>query len=148
VLSRTDFEADLGGFTTGGGDATRFENRNVAGSGRYSVRLRDDSGEASSIFNATGVGVAGYRVLRIEYSALAIGTEPGEDYFVEIQRDNGAWETVANLVGGTDFSNTVRHYGDFRIRLGGASTVNVRFRCDASDNSDSIFLDDVTLSAH
>ncbi len=37
-------------------------------------------------------------MLRIEYSALAIGMEAGEDYFVEIQRNNGAWETVANFV--------------------------------------------------
>jgi len=87
-------------------------------------------------------------MLRIEYSALAIGMEAGEDYFVEIQRDNGAWQTVANLVRGTDFINNVRHTGDVRVPLEGASTVKIRFRCDASDNSDSIFLDDVILSAH
>jgi vibriolysin len=148
VLSRTDFEADLGGFSNGGADATRYQNPLVAGSGRYSVRLRDDSGVASSIFSTTGLGVEGYSMLRIEYSALAIGMEAGEDYFVEIQRDIGAWETVANFVHGTDFINNVRHAGDVRIALEGASTVKVRFRCDASDNSDSIFLDDVTLSAH
>jgi vibriolysin len=148
VLSHTDFEVDMGGFTNGGADATRYQNSNLAGSGRYSVQLRDDSGPASSIFNAAGLTVEGYRMLRIEYSALAIGMEAVEDYFVEIQRDNGAWETVANLVRGTDFINNVRHTGDLRIPLDGASTVKVRFRCDASDNSDSIFLDDVTLSAH
>ena len=60
---------------------------------------------------------------------------------------NGTWETVARLVRGTDFINNVRHTGDWRVPLAGASTVNVRFRCDASDNSDAVFLDDVTLSA-
>jgi hypothetical protein len=37
---------------------------------------------------------------------------------------------------------------DFAVRLrAGTSTIKLRFRCAASDNSDSIFLDDVTLSA-
>jgi hypothetical protein len=35
-----------------------------------------------------------------------------------------------------------------RIPLAGASTVQVRFRYDVSDNSDAIFLDDVMISAH
>jgi vibriolysin len=147
MLSRTDFETDLGVFTDGGGDATRYRNRNFSGSGVFSVWLRDDSGAASSIFSTTGIPVASYDTLRIEYSAFVIGMEAGENYFVEIQRDNGAWETVANLVRGTDFVNNFRHTGDWRVPLAGASTVRVRFRCDASDNSDSVYLDDVRLSA-
>ena len=43
--------------------------------------------------------------------------------------------------------SSVRHAGDVAVPLAGASTVKIRFRCAASDNSDSIFLDDVTLSA-
>ena len=148
VLLRTDFEADMGGFTNGGADATRYQDPRLAGSGRYSVQLRDDNGLASSIVNATGLAVEGYTMLRIEYSALAIGMEIGEGYVVEVQRDNGAWETVANLVRGTGFINNVRHTGDLRVPLEGASTVRIRFRCDASDNSDFVFLDDVMISAH
>jgi hypothetical protein len=124
-----------------------YRNRNFSGSGVYSVWLRDDSGAASSIFSTAGIAVASYDTLRIEYSAFVIGMEAGEGYFVEIQRDNGAWETMANLVHGTDFVNNFRHTGDRRVPLAGASTVKVRFRCDGSDNSDSIYLDDVRLSA-
>ena len=147
VLSHTDFEADLGDFTDGGADAARYLNAVFSASGRYSVRLRDGNGAASSIFSTTGFAVSSYTTLRIEYHALAIGMEANEGYAVEIQRDHGVWETVASLVRGTDFINNFRHTGDWRVPLAGASTVNVRFRCDASDNSDAVYLDDVTLSA-
>ena len=56
VLYRTDFEDDLGGFTNGGADATRIENRNFAASGRYSVRLRDDSGREGVAVATTAWG--------------------------------------------------------------------------------------------
>ncbi len=147
VLSHTDFEADLGDFTDGGADAVRYHDGTLAASGSYSVGLRDHSGSASSIFSTTGLAVASYTTLRIEYRAVAIGMEMGEGYIVEIQRDNGAWETVADLVEGTDFFVGRRHIGDVAVPLAGASTVKVRFRCAASDNSDAIYLDDVTLSA-
>lgn len=147
VLSHTDFEADLGDFTDGGVDAARVEDWTLAASGNYSVGLRDNSGSASSIFSTTGLVVASYATLRIQYSAVAVDMEGRDDYFVEIQRDNDAWETVANLVHRTNFWNTRRHTGDVLVPLAGASTVKVRFRCDASGNSDSVYLDDVTLSA-
>ena len=51
------------------------------------------------------------------------------------------------MVRGIDFVNNVRHSGHARIPLRGALTVKVRFRCDASDNTDSIFLDDVVVAA-
>ena len=73
--------------------------------------------------------------------------EANEDYAVGIQRDHGSWETVASLVRGTDFVNNYHHAGDWRGPLAGAPTVNVRFRRDATDNSDAVYLDDVTVSA-
>ncbi|MEZ4398611.1 MAG: M4 family metallopeptidase [Kofleriaceae bacterium] len=146
TLASSDFEAGWDGFVDGGADAARYRSTTYSNSGRYSVQLRSNAGVASSFWSPT-VAVTGYGSLRIEYSAIASSMEAGEDYFVEVQRDGGAWVTVANLASGTGFTNGVRHAGDYQVATNGASTVSVRFRVDASSRSDYVYFDDVVVSA-
>ncbi|MBK9033009.1 MAG: M4 family metallopeptidase [Myxococcales bacterium] len=146
TLASSAFESGWDGFVDGGADAARYRSTTYSASGRYSVQLRSASGAASSFWSPT-LTVGSYGTLRIEYSALANSMEAGEDYVVELQRNGGAWTTVADLVVGADFSNGVRHAGAYEVPLAGASSVAVRFRVDASSRSDYVYFDDVAISA-
>jgi Zn-dependent metalloprotease len=146
VISSTNFEAGLGPYGLGGGDAARVSG-SFANSPTYSVRLRDDAGVASSFATAVGMNLAGKTMLRIQYSAIADSMEPGEDYFVEVQVNGGAWQVAGNFASGSGFSNGVRQAKDLQLPLSGTSNVKVRFRCDASANNDNVYFDDVVISA-
>src|SRR5262245_8731629 len=82
VISSDNFESGLGSYSVGGGDAARVNSTN-SNSAPFSMRLRDNSGVASSFATTTGMNLAGKTTLRIQYSAIAQSMEPGEDYFVE-----------------------------------------------------------------
>ena len=148
VISNTNFESGWGPYTDGGGDAARVNNASFASSGTFSIQLRDNSGTQSAFWTTTPMNLSAYTSLRIQYSAFAVSMDAGEDYFVEVQLNNGTYQTVGNFVVGTGFSNNVRHNKDLTFALpAGSSAVRVRFRVDASANDDNVYFDDVIISA-
>jgi bacillolysin len=146
VISSDNFDSGLGSYSVGGNDAARVNTAN-ANSAPAAMRIRDNSGVASSFATTTGMNLAGKTQLRIQYSAIADSMEPGEDYFVELSVNGGAFQTVGDFRSGTDFTNNVRQNKDLQISLPGTSNVKVRFRCDASANNDNVYIDDVVISA-
>ena len=145
VISNTNFEAGMGPYTLGGTDASRISG-SFANSPTFSVRLRDNT--ATSVFTTTtGMNLAGKTMLRIQYSAIANSMEAGEDYFVEVQVNGGAWQTAGNFASGTGFTNNVRQNKDLQVALSGTTNVKVRFRLDASADNDQVYFDDVIVSA-
>ncbi len=145
VVSSTNFESGMGPYTLGGTDASRVSG-SFANSPTYSVRLRDNT--STSVFTTTtGMNLAGKTMLRIQYSAIANSMESGEDYFVELQVNGGAWQTVGNFASGTGFTNGVRQNKDLQVALPGTTNVKIRFRVDASADNDQVYFDDVIVSA-
>jgi len=140
------FETGWEGFNDGGSDCARVSSSN-SNSGSYSIRLRDNSGTASSTW--TSLDLSAYSDLRIEFYFRPVSMENGEDIFIEVNTSQG-WEAVANYARGTHFDNNTTYSVDipvssadvgFNIANGG-----VRVRCDASGNADYIYLDDVVIS--
>jgi hypothetical protein len=146
VISSTNFESGLGPYTLGGKDASRVSG-GFANSPTYSVRVRAGSGAASSFYTTTGMNLPGKSMLRVQYSMIANGMESGKDYFVELQVGGGAWQAIGNFVSGTGFTNGVRKAEDLQVPLPGTSNVKVRFRCDAAQKNDEVYIDDVVISA-
>jgi vibriolysin len=147
VISSTDFESGLGPYTDGGNRAARVDNATVANSGRFSMQLRDDAGAASSFFTTTPMSLSTVTEIRIQYNALAQSMENGDKYLVEIQVDGGEYQVVAELRSGSEFTKDARHARDLQIPVSNATSVRVRFRCAASNNSDIVYIDDVVISA-
>ncbi len=145
VISNTNFESGMGPYTLGGTDASRVSG-SFANSPTYSVRLRDDT--ATSVFTTTtGMNLAGNTMLRVQYSAIANSMEAGESYFVEVQVNGGAWQTIASFASGSGFSNGVRQNKDLQVSLPGTTAVKIRFRLDGSADNDQVYFDDVIVSA-
>ncbi len=170
VISHSTFESGLDGWTLGGVDAIRQSNSTWAYNGSYCVMLRDDSGSASSMLSPL-MDVSAYDKLDIKfffkpYSMESTYNSSGtktyyEDFMVEYSSDGGTnWSTVATFESGqvwrksADFetSNSAIAYGKvvtiFKTDYTFPSGANGQFRirCDASDDNDRVFVDDVTIS--
>jgi subtilisin family serine protease len=140
------FETGLEGWADGGGDCAR-SNTSFSWEGSYSIRLRDNSGVASSM-TSPSYDLAGLGSVEISFYFYPNSMENGEDFWVRYN-DGSGWQTVATYASGSSFNN-----GSFytaTVTLDAASfdlTDGAQFRlqCDASGNGDQVYIDEVTVT--
>ena len=140
-----DFESGFGNWNDGGGDADRVSGTLL--NGIRMVRTRDNSGVASSIFSDE-IDLTSYSSVTISFLFYANGMENNEDFFVEYF-DGTNYVTIANYIRGTHFNNGVAYSDSITITSGAytfATTSRFRIRCDASNNNDVIYLDDINIT--
>lgn len=147
-LSNTDFEGSLGIFNDGGSDARLVSNGNYAYSGTYVAEIRDNSGAASSVFS-DAFDLSAYDAVQVGFYFYSRSMENNEDFFIELW-DGSSWVVIGNFAQGSDFGNNSGYTATLEVNSGQVNFSNqakVRFRCDASGNSDWIYVDDVVISA-
>jgi hypothetical protein len=149
-LLSSNFESGWEGFLDGGSDARRSSrDANYANSGQYCIRIRDNSGSASSFYSQNAIDLSGYSELKIEFSYFPRSMENGEDFMVELW--NGSrWIIIANYTKNIDFSNNIRYNPSIivdSVSINFSSGAKLRFRADGSSNADLIYIDDVNISA-
>ena len=141
------FESTLGIWNDGGGDARAGSYPAYASTGNNAVRIRDNSGVASSIFTDP-LNFSGVPSLEVSFSFYPRLMENGEDFFLEVSTNGGSsFAIIEDYITGTDFVNNQQY--DIVETIPGsnlsANTV-LRFRCDATANQDEIYLDDIEIS--
>jgi len=139
-----DFESTMGQWIDGGADVLRNASSTYSNSGLYCIRLRDNSGAASSL-SMDNIALSQSGSTFINFSFYPESMEPGEDFLLEIGVGNN-YSTIKQWVSGQDFQNNVRQ--QVRVNLSAATTqsvINLRIRCDASSNYDIIYLDDIVI---
>ncbi len=140
------FETGWDGWIDGGSDCYRYSgSRSYEGS--YSIRLRDNSGVASSMTSAS-YDVSGFNQLDIQFYFYAYSMESGEDFWVRFY-DGSTWRTVAAYVSGTHFNNNTFYVAT--VTLSNAdynfpTNARFRFQCDASSNADHVYIDAITIT--
>lgn len=146
ILHEGYFETGWDGWSDGGSDCARYSGtRSYEGS--FSIYIRDNSGVPSAmtspVFNLTP-----FNQVEVNFYFYAISMEVGEDFW--LRYFNGStWTTVATYIRGTNFNNNTFYTATVTLD---ASTVNFasnsqfRFQNDASDNSDLIYIDQVTIT--
>ncbi|MEM8527616.1 MAG: choice-of-anchor B family protein [Bacteroidota bacterium] len=146
TIDNNDFEAGLGIWNLGGNDGRRNRNDgSFANSGTYCVRLRDNSGAASSMFT-DNINATSYDRLEFSFSYIVTSFESNEDFFLELSTNGGSsYSAVENWVLSTDFQNDVRENVTVTINGNFTSSTRLRIRCDASNNGDRLFIDDVVI---
>ncbi|WP_400081251.1 fibronectin type III domain-containing protein [Winogradskyella sp. R77965] len=140
-----DFESGWGNWNDGGGDADRVSGTLL--NGNRMARVRDNSGANSSIFSDQ-INLTSYSSVTIDFLFYANGMENNENFFVEFF-DGSNYVTIANYIRGTDFNNGIAYSASITITSGAytfATTSRFRIRCDASQNNDQIYLDDVNIT--
>ena len=108
--------------------------------------MRDNT--SSSTMTTDNLDLSGFEELTIDFSYYPRSMESGEDFWLQVSTNGGSsYTTVATWAQGTDFSNNSRFNESVTLTSGfAASNARLRFRCDASSNSDYVYIDDVVIS--
>nr|MCU0347630.1 T9SS type A sorting domain-containing protein [Saprospiraceae bacterium] len=88
-----------------------------------------------------------YNQVTVTFSYITTGFANGEDFWLQRSTNGGvSYTTIGTWVAGTNFSNNVRGTGT--VTLNGPFTSNTRFRlrCDASTDSDNVYIDDIVIT--
>ena len=94
---------------------------------------------ALNLSNATGV--------EIEFYFKAIGVEVGEDFWIQYKVGSGAYVTIGQLIRGTHFNNGVFYVANLSVpNFVPNSSCRFRLQSDASDDTDQIYIDQVTVT--
>ncbi len=148
MIDSNDFNTSYGIWNDGGSDCTRssaYAQYAVGGTGS-AVRLRDNS--SSSVMTTDDLNLSAYQDLTVDFSYITVSMDnPDEDFFLEISTDGGNTFTIVeewNL--GDEFENEVRYFDAVSIPGPFSANTQLRFRCDASTNSDEVYLDDISIS--
>ncbi len=145
VITFDNFETGMGTYTDGGGDMTRTRSTTYAHQGSYSAGIQDNSGTASSFYTTTVRNVSAYTNMEVTFWFKAVSMETGEDFW--LQYYNGTtWQTVATFRAGTEFTNNVFTQKTVSIPKSTytyPTGARIRFMCDASDNNDDVYIDEI-----
>ncbi len=147
VLSQSFFETGWDGWADGGSDAARYSGtRSYEGS--YSIRIRDNSGVASSM-TSPSYDITSYDSVDVDFYFYVNSMENGEDFWLRYY-DGSTWQTVQTWTRGVDISNNNFYNATVTIDNATYNFVNnaqFRFQNDASGNADRIYIDQVTITA-
>ena len=149
VITYDDFESGMGNYTDGGDDMSRYTDGTHAHQGSSAAGIQDNSGVASSFYHTTGHDVTNYKTLEIDFWFKMVSLEPFENFLVEYF-DGSTWEVLAAyfifpVPGATIVNNTFYN----RVVTISSSSSNfpsnaqLRFRCDASDDGDDVYIDEI-----
>jgi PKD repeat protein len=145
VITYDDFESGWGSYSDGGGDCSRYTRGTYAHQGNAALDIQDNSGVASSFYHTVGYDVSGYTELEVEFWFYAVSMESGEDFWVQYY-DGSTWRTVATFARGTDFNNNAFYNPVVTIsssQYNFPTNAKLRFMCDASGNSDDVYIDEI-----
>ena len=146
AITYDNFESGFGSFTSGGNDCILSTQSRHAAEGVQSVNLQDNAGIDSALYHTTGQDVTSYTELRVEFSFKMMSMETGEDFWLEFY-DGSTWQTVTTFVQG-DYNN--RSIYDIsivldRLQVNFPVDAKLRFTCDAGDNRDDVYIDQVSF---
>jgi len=154
ILTYDDFEGaifDWGNYTDGGADCLEYTGGIFAHQGSNAADIQDDSGVASSFYHTSGIDVdsPGYEYIRVDFWFRGEEMEDGEDFWVRYFNGT-SWTTVATYVAGTDFVNGQFYHETVWINESDytfPSNMQIRFQCDASFDTDDIYIDEIYVNA-
>jgi len=149
VLTSDNFESGFGNYTIGGIDCMLYTGGTYAHQGIGAANIQDNSGTSSSFFYTTGQDVSGYTEIEIDFWFYAVSMDTKENFWVQYF-DGSAWRTVANFVRGTDFNNGIFYNKTVTINSADynfPTNMKIRFMCDASNDGDDVYIDEIEVRA-
>ncbi len=145
VITYDDFESGMGSYTDGGADMARYTGTTHAHQGAAAANIQDNSGTASSFYHTASYNVTGYQTLEVDFWFKMVSMESNEDFWVQFF-DGATWRTVATFARNSSFRNNTFYH---QVATISRSTYNfpanakLRFMCDASDNNDDVYIDQI-----
>ena len=139
-----NFDGGWGIWNDGGSDAGIYSS-SYAYSAPYCARLRDNT--SSSVITTDNLNLSGYDELTVNFTYVAVSMDnSNEDFWLQISTNGGStYTTVEEWNLNDEFVNNARYFESVVISGSFSSNTRLRFRCDASGNSDWVYIDDVEI---
>ena len=145
TVNSNTFESNWGIWTDGGTDCARVTASSYSYSGSKSIRIRDNT--STSLTTTSSLNMSSYDEVTIEFYFYALSMESGEDFWVQYSTNGGStYTTVASYSRGSSFNNGTFYTDQVVISGPFSSATRFRFRNDASDDTDQIYLDNITIT--
>ncbi|WP_412559658.1 immunoglobulin-like domain-containing protein [Winogradskyella sp. MIT101101] len=147
TLNEGYFETGWDSWTDGGSDCARRLDAARSYEGEYSIRIRDNSGVASSM-TLSNIDVTPFTSVEIDFYFYVLSMENGEDFWLRFF-DGSGWNTVATWTSGVNINNNTFYNATITVtpaQYNFAVNSGFRFQNDASGNNDQIFIDQVTIT--
>ncbi len=148
LINFNNFDNSWGIWNDGGSDCRRasIDAPYASGGVGKPVRLRDNSN--SSHTTTDNLDLSHYEEITLIFTYLARSMDnPNEDFWLQISLDGGeTFGTVEEWNRGDEFENNIRYYESVTIPGPFTATTKLRFYCDASTNSDYVYLDDIEIT--
>ncbi|MBE3136948.1 MAG: DUF2341 domain-containing protein, partial [Thermoplasmata archaeon] len=151
VLKYDDFESGWGNYTDGGTDCALYTGTTYAHQGTKAADIRDYMDINSSFYLTQSIDVdtPRYIALRVDFWFKAQSMERRENLWVKYY-DGQHWQFVADFLEEKHFVNDVFYHKIIWInetKYTFPKDMKIRFQCDASDDSDHVFIDQVYINA-
>jgi len=146
-INSNNFDSGWGIWNDGGSDCRRSaRDAAYANSGNRCVRLRDNT--STSTMTTDNLDLSTYEEITVDFTYLARSMDnSNEDFWFQISTDGGAsYTTVEEWNRGDEFENDIREFDAVTVAGPFSTNTRLRFRCDASGNSDWVYIDDVVIS--
>lgn len=139
------FEEGWDGWLDGGSDCYRYFGEKSF-EGDFSIRLRDDAGEGSSM-TSPALDLSDFRAVKLSFYFYASSMEVEEK--IEVLLGNGsAFSPVTSFESGPDFQN-----GNFyratvvlnQALFDFSGNNYIRLQCHASSNADQVYIDQINI---
>ena len=148
-ISNENFESGWGIWNDGGSDASLYTSATHAHQGTSALNIQDNT--SSSVVSTDNLSLSAYTDLKLDFWFKAVSMENGEDFWLQVSTDGGSnYTTVKSWVitsGSTYENNNFYQESVELLGYGLSNQTRIRFRCDASDNGDDIYLDEIVISA-
>jgi hypothetical protein len=147
IVNSNNFESGWGIWNDGGTDCRRnAQDAAYAYSGTYCVQLRDNT--STSVMTTNNLNVIQYQKIKIEFTYMPVSMDnSSEDFWLQVSINGGStYTTVKAWTLNAAFVNNQRYFETVEIQGPFTSTTRFRFRCDASDDADWVYIDDVVIS--
>ncbi len=147
VVNSNGFESGWGIWNDGGSDCRRnSKDSQYASNGTYCARLRDNT--STSVMTTDNLDLTAYDELLVEFGYYPRSMDnSNEDFWLQISTNGGSsYTTEEEWNRGDEFENNNFYTDAVTIQGPFTATTRLRFRCDASGNSDWVYIDDVTIS--
>ncbi len=142
-ITEDSFEFGFGNWNDGGTDCDIVSEH--ASSGAFSVRLKDNKQQGSSLFS-NNIDLSGEEEITFGFSFYTQGFAEDENFFFEISVDGGnSFEIYQEWIAFQDFKNEERETEIIEVSYPFSEKTVFRIRNNGSSNQDQLFIDQIKI---
>lgn len=145
VINFNNFDSNWGIWSDGGSDCRRSSSDAAyAYSGNFCIRLQDNT--STSVMTTSALNLSNFEEITISFTYITASMDnSNEDFWLQISSNGSSYTTVEEWNRNDEFVNNSREFDSVTIQGPFSATTRLRFRCDASDNNDWVYIDDVEI---